>query len=310
MPSSLVVFRAASMLSCVAVAAQKLWPLWWLGPKALPHMRLSLFNLIMWLASNSTGLGVGEADAWVVAAPFAVCLHVLAIAAFTATFWRCSSDASRQRPKNITAMLALQIGLALLLDEVLLLLVAVQVAMVLPRRHAVAWLCVQMTLTCLVQMSAMQDLQGPGLLCNVSGPDTTPLPLDQRALQQWLNLSTSLAFQLIAFGVGFLGAAEARRRAGLAVVHAQLLATQELLSEDASTAERMRLALELHDAIGHHLMALSLHLDLARRRAAAAVPGSVLAALELTRQLLAEVRQVVDVERRPGRGQPLQTESG
>jgi len=66
-------------------------------------------------------------------------------------------------------------------------------------------------------------------------------------------------------------------------------------------AERLRIARDLHDSVGHHLTALNLHLDLALRQSAAPAPASLQTARELSSALLAEVRAVVSTERRDQR---------
>jgi signal transduction histidine kinase len=101
------------------------------------------------------------------------------------------------------------------------------------------------------------------------------------------------AFQLFAFGASRLAAREAAARAELARVHAELLATQELFADSARTAERLRIARELHDALGHHLTALSLQLELARNVAEGQAKDPVEQAHALTKELLGELRTVV-----------------
>jgi signal transduction histidine kinase len=57
---------------------------------------------------------------------------------------------------------------------------------------------------------------------------------------------------------------EAESRAELARAKPELLATRELVVQIGSrAAERLRIARELHDAIGSHLSALSINLEVA-----------------------------------------------
>ncbi|PSD31409.1 two-component sensor histidine kinase, partial [Stenotrophomonas maltophilia] len=92
----------------------------------------------------------------------------------------------------------------------------------------------------------------------------------------------------------------------LARVNADLLATRALLADSARDAERLRLARELHDVAGHKLTAMRLNL-----RALAADPvlakreGLVLAE-QLSGELLADIRQVVQ-SMRDDRGLDLAT---
>jgi two-component system, NarL family, sensor histidine kinase DesK len=114
-----------------------------------------------------------------------------------------------------------------------------------------------------------------------------------RALYKSATMMTMLA---IACGFGMLASAERRGRLTIAAAHGQLMAMQQLLGDTVRASERLRIARDLHDAIGHHLTALSLHLDLATRQQE--TPSDALTtARSLTRSLMAEIRAVVDTER-------------
>jgi signal transduction histidine kinase len=76
-------------------------------------------------------------------------------------------------------------------------------------------------------------------------------------------------------------------------VHAELVATRELFADATRTAERLRISRELHDALGHHLTALSLQLEIARNVAKDDALTPVERAHALTKELLAELRAVV-----------------
>lgn len=98
-------------------------------------------------------------------------------------------------------------------------------------------------------------------------------------------------FALFALTLVVLRQREARARAELARTNAALLATQSLLADDVRNGERLRLAREVHDAIGHGLTAASLHLQLAARAGGAKEP--IAAAQEAVRSTLGEVRSFV-----------------
>jgi signal transduction histidine kinase len=75
-------------------------------------------------------------------------------------------------------------------------------------------------------------------------------------------------------------------------------ATRELLVQGSRAEERLRIARELHDVIGHHLSALSLNLEVAGLELRKPAPSQDAArpvekAQALTRTMLAEVRDVV-----------------
>ena len=104
-----------------------------------------------------------------------------------------------------------------------------------------------------------------------------------------------LVFAVFALAVLYLRQRETAARAELSRAHATLLATQSLLADDARTGERLRIAREVHDAIGHGLTAASLHLQLAARAGAAGEP--IQAAQEAVRSTLGEVRALVHTVR-------------
>ncbi len=107
-------------------------------------------------------------------------------------------------------------------------------------------------------------------------------------------------FALFALLVLHLREREATARKALARVNAELYATQSLLADDAKAGERMRVAREVHDAIGHGLTAASLHLQLAARagdaneaKASGAKQEALSAAQAAVKSTLAEVRGLV-----------------
>ncbi len=106
-----------------------------------------------------------------------------------------------------------------------------------------------------------------------------------------------LAFALFALAVVYLREREAVARRELAHANSILLGTQALLTDDARTAERLRVAREVHDAIGHGLSAASIHLQLAARTCDNHASAAVAAAREAVRATLAEVRGLVGTMR-------------
>lgn len=92
---------------------------------------------------------------------------------------------------------------------------------------------------------------------------------------------------------------ELKSRLALAQRSSELREVQELLALGSGSGERLKLARELHDGLGHQLTALSLGLETARHQS----DGDIRAALErahgMTREILAALRNLVGRMREP-----------
>lgn len=88
------------------------------------------------------------------------------------------------------------------------------------------------------------------------------------------------------------GETEARRE--LADAHEELRATVTLLEETSRDAERLRIARELHDVLGHQLTALALELEVAGHRVTGS-PGHehVVRSRTIAKELLGDVRAAI-----------------
>ncbi len=86
---------------------------------------------------------------------------------------------------------------------------------------------------------------------------------------------------------------QAQARDDLRRLNSELRATRALLAESSRIAERMRIARDLHDLIGHHLTALSLNLEVASHLCNEAAATHVRSAQSTARHLLADVREAV-----------------
>jgi len=79
----------------------------------------------------------------------------------------------------------------------------------------------------------------------------------------------------------------------LQLAHEKLAAAQAALSERSRSEERLRIATDLHDSIGHQLTALSLNLEVIAHRA----PPDLIERIDLTREMakdiLGDIRAVV-----------------
>lgn len=110
-----------------------------------------------------------------------------------------------------------------------------------------------------------------------------------------LALSVSwLGFQVFTVLMSHAAAREAIARNELAKLNAELSATQQLLVDSSQVAERMRIARELHDLVGHHLTGLSLNLEVASHLAQGKAQEHIQTAQSVTKLLLQDVREVVN----------------
>ncbi|WP_139415871.1 sensor histidine kinase [Agromyces laixinhei] len=102
-----------------------------------------------------------------------------------------------------------------------------------------------------------------------------------------------LTFQVFAALVIAGARREAAARAELAAAHADLRAATALLATSSRDAERLRIARDLHDVIGHQLTALALELEVASHRTAGEGREHVVRARGIAKDLLADVRSTV-----------------
>lgn len=112
------------------------------------------------------------------------------------------------------------------------------------------------------------------------------------SMSVWLVLAY-FAFQL--FGAFTLRIAhqEFDARQALAEANAELQVATGLLDISSRTEERLRIARDLHDLLGHHLTALSLNLEVASHLAQGEAREQIEKTKALTRVLLSDVREVV-----------------
>jgi signal transduction histidine kinase len=107
------------------------------------------------------------------------------------------------------------------------------------------------------------------------------------------QLMITLALMLFAYAASMLALNQVKAREELRRVNSELRATQSLLAENTRIAERVRIARELHDLVGHHLTALSLNLEVASHTAEGKAREHCQRAGSIARLLLSDVREVV-----------------
>jgi len=109
----------------------------------------------------------------------------------------------------------------------------------------------------------------------------------------WIMTLAYATFQLFSFFTATIAYQEREAKQALAEANAELRVTTGLLDMSSRAAERLRIARDLHDLIGHHLTALSLNLEVASHLANGEARGHIEKSQALTKLLLADVRDVV-----------------
>lgn len=261
--SSGAMFRIAGLAACVLAGVQGFFAYWVSGRQLIPYL-------------GADALGAPEDLVF----RGLLLLVVAGILVFAAAFWQTTGRTTERPTAGIVALVAVQVAVAFVVEPHMLILVAAELPFILRHRAALAWLA---GLTLLV--AAVGGLQ----------------LITQEALAARIGIAVNtlsiIAWQVFAFCVGYIATAARRSRAELAGAHAELLATQQMLAESTRAAERLRIARELHDGLGHHLTALALHLDLAARQAGDRAADAIRTSHGLARQLLTELRNAVGTQR-------------
>lgn len=149
--------------------------------------------------------------------------------------------------------------------EVLLVIVAAQLGGV-PLSYAIAWIVVQSLAVVLFSEFDLETL---------------------------LKLLGYFAFQLFGMFTARVAYDERQAKQALAEANAELRVATGLLDMRSRAEERLRIARDLHDLIGHHLTALSLNLEVAGHLASGDAREYIDKGQAITKTLLADVRDVV-----------------
>jgi two-component system sensor histidine kinase DesK len=210
--------------------------------------------------------------------------QLVVVALFSMLLWLRTR--MRRPSRTATALQALQAVIGVATLSSLLYVLAAQLAVTLPTRKGLAWLAAQMTAlaAAVLWLSLFSHLRFR----------------DDSLHMIWFYCAIGLVFQVLVFGVSWIARRDHQSRLALATTNAHLLATQSMLADSVRAGERLRIARDLHDAVGHHLTALNLHLDLAMRQSVQPAPASLRTSRELAGSLLSEVRVVVGAERKDG----------
>ena len=213
-------------------------------------------------------------------------LPIACVLGFATALWWTTELGVRgvKNTKLAWALLIAQVLLALMTSTDFLYIVAAEAPFVLEGTSGLAWLLGQ----CITTAGFASFAAATGSLSPVDGLTHTP-----QALVVSITILDATAWIVFAFCLGYLVVRAETGRQLLGRRHAELLATQLMLSDSTRMGERLRISRELHDAMGHRLAALNIHLELASRLTSGAPAAAVGDAHEVARMLLAEVREVV-----------------
>ena len=195
---------------------------------------------------------------------------------FAPAFWISSSPKPRDQWVRISA-LAVQTGCVLGMTAIyqgyligcLLVIISWQVALICPVSTAILWAAA-----------------ASGLWIFYQEPH-------YHLGWRWSATGAFLGLQAFAIVTAAIARSEAVGREEQARVNAELVSTRELLRESSKAGERIRIAREFHDVVGHNLTALCLHLEAAAHHPPDQAHAIQHKALSVARHLLEEVREVV-----------------
>jgi len=100
-------------------------------------------------------------------------------------------------------------------------------------------------------------------------------------------------FQLFALSASQQAIRERKLREETTTLNAELISTRQLLHQTTAQSERVRIARDLHDILGHHMTALILNLEVARHLAEGNALEKVEQSMALAKLLLGDLRTTV-----------------
>ncbi len=129
---------------------------------------------------------------------------------------------------------------------------------------------------------------------------THSIGADATVLDKTLFIFLFAGFSLFSYIISLVARRQQNAKEELRKLNSELRATQVLLSDSSRINERLRIARELHDLLGHHLTALSMNLEVASHLAQGKAKQHVDRSQALARLLLSDVREVVSAFRNRG----------
>lgn len=247
--------------------------------------QLALRHRLLWYACVAivagaavrTGLAVLFDPAHLTATSYWAAKWCVTYATFVVAYWLMPSDGSITMTARRAWLLGVQTvaGLALVwlypnfVVAFLMIVVVWQLALLLDFRQALA--------ITVAQVIALAAIQCTG----------------QTGAMTVLVTVVCGGLQLFALCAAQLARSEIGARDELARTNAELRTAQALLDESARLGERLRIARDLHDVMGHTLTTLKIHLDVASRLTNGPAAEHVAHARTAAGELLDQVRSVV-----------------
>lgn len=123
---------------------------------------------------------------------------------------------------------------------------------------------------------------GATVFASLFYPDMTPVSVAYVCMQQVVLMVMTRSF-----------VSERYAKDDLMHRNDELGATQKLLTEASRQNERLRIARNIHDLVGHHVTALSLNLEMLAYKTEGQVQKDILAVQSIAKELLSKVRMAV-----------------
>lgn len=108
-----------------------------------------------------------------------------------------------------------------------------------------------------------------------------------------ITTSMYALFNMFAIAVTQRFIGEREQKETTAALNRELIATRDLLSQSAAQGERLRIARDLHDILGHHMTALILNLEVASHSAEGTSKEKVDQSLAIAKMLIGDLRSTV-----------------
>ena len=109
----------------------------------------------------------------------------------------------------------------------------------------------------------------------------------------WTNTLLFMTYNIFAVFISHRLKKEREGRLRVSHLLRELHATQDLLSCTSKRDERLRIARDIHDVLGHHLTALSLQLEIAEQLSSAPSTQHINRAKSISKLLLSDIRETV-----------------